>query len=88
MVIHDLNCFRSRRSPTKADAPLIIDPDRVEAGALAFQSLEPVAWRRSQIGEAFGGMELNQFSQSDFGHRSITPGSLFLPEPSGLRTGE
>jgi hypothetical protein len=51
MVIHNLNVFRTFSCPSKTDAELIIDTYAVLSGPAARQSLQPVAWRNSQIVE-------------------------------------
>ena len=49
------NCYRLRAflSPTKNDSPLVIDADRVPALPFAFESLQPVTGRNSQVEELF-----------------------------------
>jgi len=49
MVIADLHVLRIRSGPAEADAPLVIDSDRMLADAVAFESLQPVSWRDSKI---------------------------------------
>jgi hypothetical protein len=59
MVIHDFNGVSSSGSPSKTDAPLIVDSNRVQAGALTFQGFQSVTRRGSQIGDFLGGVKLN-----------------------------
>ena len=57
MIIHNLDIARSARRPHEADPPLIVDPNAVPAGPLAFQSLQLVAGRHAKIGQQHGCVE-------------------------------
>jgi hypothetical protein len=57
MVITDFDTFGSFLSPAKANAPLIVDPDAVLAGSIAFQRLEAVRSEPSKIFEPRCGSE-------------------------------
>ncbi len=52
-------------APDKADAPLIIDPDRVLSFPISSQRLQLVPWRRSQDPQFRRGVELEQFPQGN-----------------------
>jgi hypothetical protein len=49
VVIHDLNVMRMAFTPGKANAPLVIDPNAVPAGTIAFQQFQLVSGRPAKI---------------------------------------
>jgi hypothetical protein len=57
VIIHNRYVFRSRRSPTKTDSPLLVDPNTVLARTVTSQLLEPITWRDSQVIQLIGGVE-------------------------------
>jgi hypothetical protein len=65
--IHDLDIFRTHRSPSKADPPLIIDADAVLANSVALERFQTVSRWNPQIFEAACDLELSQFAA---GYRS------------------
>jgi hypothetical protein len=66
MVVNDLNVCRPSGTAHKANAPLIIDTDAMLTGSVIFERLQPVARRCAQKIECQGGVQLRQFSLSDF----------------------
>jgi len=63
MIIHNLNIMCIALSPTKANAPLVIDPDAMLSRSVAGQSFQSVPWwdpQRHQIGS---GIKHPQFPQ-------------------------
>lgn len=54
---HDLHLFGSRSRPVEADAPVVVDTDAVGAGSVAFELLQSVAGRNSEIADLIGGVE-------------------------------
>jgi len=65
VVVHDLDAFGASRSPAKTDAVLIVDPDAVLAGTIAFECLEPIPGRNPQVVEPAGDLELSELASSD-----------------------
>src|SRR6185436_4333699 len=53
VIVHDLNIGRSVVRPTEADAPLIIDPDRVLALPIPLQGFKPIGGRNPKITKPF-----------------------------------
>jgi hypothetical protein len=51
MVVDDFDIVRTFLCPSKADAPLIVDPDRILPLAIARQRFKPVARKRTQVGK-------------------------------------
>jgi hypothetical protein len=51
MVVDDFDIAGSSVIPDKADAPLVVDPDRMLAVAIRPQSLQPVAGRHAKIAQ-------------------------------------
>lgn len=46
MIVDDLDIFGSGCCPSKADAPLVVDPNRVLADSIALQFLQMIPrWR-------------------------------------------
>jgi hypothetical protein len=65
MVINDLDVVDISLSPGEASPPLVIDPATMLPLAVAFQGLEPVAWRDLQVLERFGAMEIQELPPRD-----------------------
>jgi hypothetical protein len=57
VVVHDLDIGRTVSRPTKANSPLVIDPDRVLPLSIADQGLEPIGGRDPQVIEPLGGVK-------------------------------
>jgi hypothetical protein len=49
MIVGYFDIERVAISKAKAYAPLIVDPDRMLASAIALQCFEPIGWRQAQI---------------------------------------
>ena len=64
MVVHNFNVDWAIRRPAEANAPLIVDPNAELPLAVAFQSLQPIARRRSQVCQPNCGIELVELTQS------------------------
>jgi hypothetical protein len=62
MIVYDLNLFSAVIAPHKADAPLIVDSDRVLPQAIALKRFEPIAWRLTQIVQRTDAIEQQQFA--------------------------
>jgi len=62
MVVNNFNIFRSRRRPSKADAPLVVDADGVLTLPAAFEGFQPIPGRDAQVVEATGDLQLSQLS--------------------------
>jgi hypothetical protein len=54
VVVHDLNIGRTVARPAEADAPLIVDPDRVLALPIPPQGFEPIGGRNPKVTKPFG----------------------------------
>lgn len=65
MVVHDLDAFGANRSPAKANAVLIVDPDAMLAGTIASERLEMVPRRNPQVVEPASDLELPELASSD-----------------------
>ena len=62
MIVGKFHGFRTIRGPGEANTKLIVHPDRILPCPVAFQSFQPVAWRRSQIVQRFGRVQIAQLS--------------------------
>ena len=89
MIVAELNVVRVAVVEPKADAPLIIDRDRMLPGTLAFEGVEPLAGRNAQVGHLRRDMprvELSQGAARDVGwHPPCLPRA---EELLGLTIGE
>ena len=63
MIIHDFYVVAVTVAPNEADAPLVVDPDRVLTLSLSSQGLQSIPWRRSQDSQLRRGVKLQQFAQ-------------------------
>jgi len=89
VVVDDLDVFRAGRGPAEADPPLLVDPNAVGRGAVAFELLEPVPWRDSEVAQGIGSIKDQEFPQSDpLGVRIQLADSLPLPDTFGVFVSE
>ena len=65
MVTHDGHIGGTGFGPAKDDAPLVADPDGVEASEITTEGFQAVAGRDSEIGKPGGAVHLHQLPQSD-----------------------
>ena len=65
MIIDDFHVLTMAIAPDKADAPPIIDSDRVLSFPISSQRLQLIPRRRSQDWQFCRGVELEQFPQGD-----------------------
>jgi hypothetical protein len=75
VIIDHLYVVSIAGTPSKAYAPLIVDPDAVLAGSVALQCLQPVAGRYTQEVERCCGIDLQQLPMRqslDVGRKSAT----------------
>jgi hypothetical protein len=64
MIINDLDVFGVAVDPTKAQSKLVVDANAVLTCAIAFQGLQPIAWRRPQELQGSRGMQEDELSPS------------------------
>jgi hypothetical protein len=82
MIVNKLDLIRIAIPPAQADAPLIIDANTVLARSVAFEFLQAVAGRDSQVFELLGRVNEPELPQ----HRPLqvsreAPHGLALKEP-------
>lgn len=63
MIVDDLDVQRVVVLPAEADPPLVVNADTVLRGVSAFELLEPIAGRHSEIAEGFGGIDGDALAQ-------------------------
>jgi hypothetical protein len=49
MIVDDIDVLRTTAGPAKQDAPLVVDPDTVQAPKITLQSLQPICRRRPEV---------------------------------------
>src|SRR5215207_9241658 len=89
MVVDDLDILGSSIDPAEADAPLIVDADRVLALAIPLQGFEPVSRRDFQILQPACDVEQAELPQGrilKIGREA--PAAPAGPYPLGLTIGE
>jgi hypothetical protein len=64
VVIGDFNLGGVALFPAETNSPLVIDPNRMLSFAIAFQELEPVAGRGSQIMQILCPVDNSEFAPS------------------------
>jgi hypothetical protein len=62
VVVHNLDLECISITPDETNTPLVVDADAVLPFALAPQSLQPIARRRSQIAQLRSAIQLPQFA--------------------------
>jgi hypothetical protein len=65
VVVHNFNFISISVAPDEADAPLIIDPYAIPAGAVTFEEFEFVSRRYPKIVESARLMQVQQFTACD-----------------------
>jgi hypothetical protein len=63
MVVDDFDMRRSSLIPYKADAPLIIDPDRILSLAIRSKRFEAIAGRDAKVTQGARLIQKTQFSE-------------------------
>jgi hypothetical protein len=90
VIIHDFYVVGIAAAPNKADAPLLVDADAVLALSIALQRFQVITWRRPQIPQFDGDIQLPQLSlghpfESPKAFDSLPVVKLFgLPRPERL----
>ena len=62
MIVDDLDVVGIAVTPTKANPPLVVDPDAVLSFAVASQGLQSIAGRCLQIAETARAVDLGQLA--------------------------
>jgi hypothetical protein len=62
VVVNDLDLESLGVSPSKTDAPLIVDPNAVLPFAVSRERLQPIAWNGRQIGQRRRRMDMIELS--------------------------
>ena len=89
MVADEFHVRGIRAGPAKTDPPLVVDPNAVLPGAIAFELLQPVAGRHSKVIECFRGIQSDEFPEhrpSEIGRKA--PYGLAAKEPLGIALGK
>ena len=81
MVIDNFDVVGIGINPTKADSPLVIDPNTVRASPIATQRLKPIARNSPQIRERNGGAQMVEFTLGRQSH-TLQPSAELTPEDS------
>ena len=81
MVVTDLDFRGIGTLPTKADSPLIIDPDGMQACSISLECLKAIPWRNPQIGKLSGRINLDQLAQSNACYSGIARARSSLMKP-------
>ncbi len=84
MIIHDGHLGRSIVGPPKNDAPLVIDPNGVQARQIASERFQTVAGRNGKVAEDAGLIHLDQLSQRDPGYGRETAAAPFAEQIGGI----
>jgi thiazole synthase ThiGH ThiG subunit len=64
MIVRRFDVIGIAVSPAQAQAPLLIDPDRVLAGAVALQPFQAIAWRHAQVIKSMSGMQQQELPET------------------------
>ena len=88
VVVNNLDVIDAITLPAETDSPLIVYPNAVLAGTVAFQRLEPVARRRIQFIERRNKIKLYQFSDGNTANRLPAAACSRFEKPPRLAVGE
>ena len=84
MIIYDGRLGRSFFGPPKNDAPLVIDPNGVQARQIASERFQTVAGWNGKVAEDASLVHLDQLSQRDPGHGRETAAAPFAEQLGGI----
>jgi hypothetical protein len=85
VVVHDLDIRSVRIEPSKADTPLIVDPNAHLSCPIPLEDFEPIAGRIAKIFNRRRGIDLAQSSKRSILNVSGKPAApLTLPDALGL----
>lgn len=65
MIVNDLHFVSVAFAPVKAEPPSVVDADAGLPFAITVQAFQAIAWRRSQVAQFRGAVELSQLPPSD-----------------------
>jgi hypothetical protein len=80
VIVDDLHVVRIAGTPSKTNTPLIVDPDAVLAGPLAFQWFQPIARRNTQKVESRSGIDLQQLAMCNSLYVGRKPSTVLAPK--------
>ena len=82
MVVYDLDIVRIAIRPSEANPPLIVDPNAVLAGTIAFELLQPVPRWNAKVIEGFGSIDHSQLAEHGALHIGRIAADALAPEES------
>jgi hypothetical protein len=88
VVINEFNIFCARINPTKAEAPLIIDPNTVLARSFSFQCFEAIARWHAQVIQSRSDLKLPELSPCNLLNVHEAPNSAASGERLRVKTAE
>jgi hypothetical protein len=65
VIIDDLDAVRIAFGPSKADTPLVVDPNAVLSRSIAVEFLKTIPRRHAKVIEPHRGIHLGQLAQHD-----------------------
>ena len=80
MIVDDLYVVRIAGTPSEANSPLIVDPDTVLTGPVAFQGFQPIAGRNTKKVETRRCVDLQQFSMRNSLYVGCKPSAMLAPK--------
>jgi hypothetical protein len=88
VVINNLNSMGTGIAPVEADTPLVIDPNAVLTGSLAFEQFQPVSWWNAQVLKRGCDSKLQQLATSPLLDGFEPLDANTVGEGLGVRTAE
>jgi hypothetical protein len=80
MVVSDFDVFGITFAPYEADAPLVVDSNRVLPSAIVFKSFEPEAWP-FELGQRRCSVQETELAQRDALEGLESPDALLAEQP-------
>jgi len=88
VIIDDLNVVGVSVKPNKAETPLIVDSYAMLSLPIAAQSFQTIPWRRYQVTEFGGAIQLTKLAARDGLNCPKAPATLSTMKPPGLGASE
>jgi len=85
VIVHDFNVVGVPFPPSKAETPLVVDPNAVLSLSVAMQGFQAVSRRRHQVSQFRGAVQLPELPARDMLDGLKAPAQLSMVKSPGFR---